>query len=116
MLHSHPQWYQNTVDNDLFSWGDALVSTISGKIYLTTPHGEVYALEGKDGKKMIVPGYIRDEMVRVKNIAWKYGIRPDQVLSLWGTLFSDDFLNWYNEAGRGYNFGNYNVKTYDTRR
>ena len=48
VLHSHPN--DRKTDNDQFSWGDA-----SGKIYLTTPHGHVYALDKGDGCGLIVP-------------------------------------------------------------
>ena len=48
MLHSHPSRRDPSEDNDNFSRGDGLVSAISGRIYLTTPHGELYALDRKD--------------------------------------------------------------------
>ncbi len=43
MLHSHP--YCKGHENYQFSWGDAAVALLSGRIWLTAPNGTVYALE-----------------------------------------------------------------------
>ena len=63
LLHSHPQWKKSSKDNDLFSPGDAVVSVLSGKIYLTTPHGNVYALSQEDAKTVIDTGLDWDKTV-----------------------------------------------------
>ena len=55
LLHSHPQRW-NGEDNDEFSLGDGLVAAISGKIYLTTPEGNLYALSRRDAWKPIILG------------------------------------------------------------
>ena len=54
MLQAHPN--DRTEDNDNFSWGDGLVSAISGRIYLTTPEGNLYALSRRDAWKPIILG------------------------------------------------------------
>ena len=61
LLHSHPN--DRTEDNDNFSWGDGLVSAISGRIYLSTPGGELYAPDRKDAWKVIPTGFAHDALV-----------------------------------------------------
>ncbi|MBQ6692054.1 MAG: hypothetical protein IJN00_01855, partial [Clostridia bacterium] len=70
MLHSHPQRW-NGEDNDEFSWGDGLVSAISGRIYLSTPDGELYAPDRRDCWKVIPAGFVRDAPVSQMNNARK---------------------------------------------
>ena len=115
MLHSHPQWKKSRKDNDLFSPGDAVVSVLSGKIYLTTPHGNLYALEKEDGKGLILPGIIREQMVKEENRADAIGIPPQLLLSLWGLLYSKNYINRHDAKSKGTNFEQFDVKTYDTR-
>lgn len=85
LLHSHPN--DRTEDNDNFSWGDGLVAAISGKIYLTTPHGNVYALSQEDAKTVIDTGLDWDKTVFAQNkkpllkALW-YGINPTDAFLL----------------------------------
>ena len=117
MLHSHPQWKENREDNDEFSPGDAIVSVLSGKIYLTTPHGEVYALEGKDGKALILPGMKRERMVKKgKKLGTDEGDRGRWPVSVWSAWADGGLIDQQNEQSKGSNFTKFAVKTYDTRR
>jgi hypothetical protein len=69
LLHSHPD--NRSIDNDGFSAGDALVATVSGKIYLTTPYGNVYALDKWHGALMLLPSGFRELMVLENNYSKK---------------------------------------------
>ena len=74
MLHSHPN--DRTEDNDNFSRGDGLVSAISGRIYLSTPGGELYAPDWDDSRKVIISGLDYEKThyanygSKVGNILW----------------------------------------------
>ena len=74
LLHSHPQWKKSRKDNDLFSPGDAVVSVLSGKIYLTTPHGEVYALDRKKAWLPLVSGVLAEGPYWINQLAQKLNI------------------------------------------
>ena len=117
LLHSHPQWYGNKRDNDQYSWGDSLVSVLSGKIYLTTPHGEVYALEREDGKELIWPGMKRERMVKKgKKLGTDEGDRGRWPVSVWSAWADGGLIDQQDERSKGSNFTKFAVKTYDTRR
>jgi len=111
MLHSHPQWYNNTQDNDQFSWGDSLVAALSGKIYLTTPHGEVYALEREDGKELIGPGMKRERIVKKKKRTEKERY-PDWLKK----AEEENFVDNHDAKSKGRNYVTFDVKSYDTRK
>ncbi|MBE5784863.1 MAG: hypothetical protein E7330_03605 [Clostridiales bacterium] len=137
MLHSHPQWKENREDNDLFSPGDAIVSVLSGKIYLTTPHGNLYALEKEDGKGLILSGVARDLIVTRDNLTrsiseWgKSKLSEDAIHALqvaypWPFLGEylynkitkpamDTFVKENDSVSAGRNFQTFNAKSYDTR-
>ena len=58
MLHSHP--YCKGHENYHFSWGDAAVALLSGKIWLTAPNGTVYAHEKGKAMKALGASLFRD--------------------------------------------------------
>ena len=132
LLHSHPQWKKSRKDNDLFSPGDAVVSVLSGKIYLTTPHGEVYALDKKEGKKIIVPGILRDSIVFHHNLVDMIKSLPKNELTALKVAFplqflseylyekavkpiNDRFVSDHDAVSSGRNFQTFDANTYDTR-
>ena len=137
MLHSHPQWDGNSTDSDRFSYGNSLVAVLSGKIYLTTPHGNLYALGKEDGKGLILPGVARELIVSRDNLAdsiseWgksklsEDAIRALQVAYPWPFLGEylynkitkpamDTFVKENDSVSAGRNFQTFNAKSYDTR-
>lgn len=117
MLHSHPQWDGNSTDNDRFSYGDSLVAVLSGKIYLTTPHGEVYALDREDGRKLINSVKKRNRINRIDKRMDKRGVpdleRPDWVVD---GVAPGGYVDQHNAWARGSNFITFDTETYDTRK
>ena len=114
MLHSHPSRSNPANDNDEFSWGDGLVSAISGKIYLSTPGGELYALDRKDAWKVIPTGFIRDQMVIANKNANNVGI-PRYLWNLWGALYNEPFIDTHDEAVSGYHYKTFDANSYNAR-
>lgn len=115
MLHSHPS-RANGEDNDEFSLGDAIVSVVSGRIYLTTPEGYVYALDRKDGWKLIVPGYKRE---RVNAADWQlyYGSVTEEELPKWIVeALAEDYVAKQDAKSKGSNFVTFDINTYNTRK
>jgi len=117
MLHSHPQRW-NGEDNDEFSLGDGLVAAISGKIYLTTPHGEVYALTRKDAPMVITGNFDWNKTYQAK-----YG--DPRKNKLWTKLKPEEaqyyqLLDYGEEWEKmrrtipGYNYETFDIKTYNT--
>ncbi|MBQ7113402.1 MAG: hypothetical protein IJO10_04105 [Clostridia bacterium] len=115
MLHSHPS-RANGEDNDEFSLGDAIVSVVSRRIYLTTPEGYVYALDRKDGWKLIVPGYKRE---RVNAADWQlyYGSVTEEELPKWIVeALAEDYVAKQDAKSKGSNFVTFDINTYNTRK
>ena len=119
MLHSHPSRSNPANNNDEFSWGDGLVAAVSGKIYLTTPHGNVYALSQEDAKTVIDTGLDWDKTVFAQKkkpllkALW-YGFNPTDA-------FYYNVLADYDEHGKkavqtlpGYNYETFDAKPYNT--
>ena len=65
MLHSHP--YCKGHENYQFSWGDAAVALLSGRICLTAPNGTVYALERGRAVEAFGASLFRDTAFGEKN-------------------------------------------------
>ena len=110
VLHSHPN--DRKTDNDQFSWGDALVSVLSGKIYLTTPHGHVYALDKGDGRGLIVPAMLRDFAVRRSNQLQNEGVLKNDYPALL-RFYLDTIYPEHQAFLSGSNFETIDAKTYD---
>jgi hypothetical protein len=78
ILHSHPsrESHDGKYDNNQeFSWGDAVAAAISGKIWLTTQDGSMYALDRERAMPIIWPGLIRDAAVRYSNDLHAKGVK-----------------------------------------
>ena len=112
MLHAHPN--DRKTDNDQFSWGDGLVAAASGKIYLTTPHGNVYALDRLDGSKVVLPGMLRETMLASSKAARKLGV-SDYLWNPLLRLYMDYAIDKHDEWVRGSNFETVEAKTYNVK-
>ena len=112
MLHAHPN--DRKTDNDQFSWGDGLVAAASGKIYLTTPNGNVYALDRLDGSKIVLPGMLRETMLASSKAARKLGVSDYLWNPLLG-LYMDYAIDKHDEWVRGSNFETVEAKTYNVK-
>ena len=108
ILHSHPSYgsgesYNN---NDNFSWGDGLAAMLSGKIWLTTQDGTMYALDEADTGVVIPAGIMWDALV------WLMGTpAAGFVENYWNNTRGG--LKAVSEAGR---YGTIEVVAYDASR
>lgn len=112
LLHSHPD--NRSIDNDGFSAGDALVATVSGKIYLTTPYGNVYVLDKWHGALMLLPSGFRELMVLENNYLRSNSI-PESEWPVGLKWYMDNVLAEYDKKTRGGNFETIPANTYDVR-
>ena len=105
ILHSHPSYGNGSTynNNDNFSWGDGLAAKLSGKIWLTTQDGTMYALDGTDTEDVISAGLIWDILVGLKKIA-----SSKIVDDYWKATYAT--LEALSEASR---FETLNVTAYD---
>ena len=115
MLHSHPKRW-NGEDNDEFSLGDGLVAAISGKIYLTTPEGNIYALNWWDAWKPIILGIDYNKTYNAQ-----YGTPIQKAMnrfmngSLWPYYALRDYQKlkeWNFAETSGPNFETFNANSY----
>ncbi|MBQ7113400.1 MAG: hypothetical protein IJO10_04095 [Clostridia bacterium] len=119
MLHSHPSRRDPSDDNDEFSWGDGLVAAVSGKIYLTTPHGNVYALSQEDAKTVIDTGLDWDKTVFAQKkkpllkALW-YGLNPTDAFYYNVLADYDEHRKKAAQTLPGYNYETFDAKTYNT--
>ena len=109
ILHSHPSYgsgesYNN---NDNFSWGDGLAAMLSGKIWLTTQDGTMYALDDESAKPIILPAFVRDLIVDYRNRIWEMGKQPPN--------WTGDYVRWSDRKSEGENFETLSPKSYDAR-
>ena len=112
VLHSHPN--DRSEDNDQFSLGDAFVAAVSGKIFLTTPYGHVYALGRTDGSAMIFPAALREIAVNKWNKLSNRNVSKSDYPS-WLKLYLDYVYPGYEAYSRGSSFTTVDAKTYDAR-
>ncbi|MDD5917633.1 MAG: hypothetical protein PUD73_00835 [bacterium] len=115
ILHSHPSRKDSNGEydnNEEFSWGDALVATISGKIWLTTQDGSMYALNRDKADPLILSGLIRDVAVLYSNYLISQGVGwndyPQWLKVYWPKIQQHD------AAANGRNFETVNARAYGT--
>ena len=95
--------------------GGGLAAPLSGKIYLTTPHRNLYALDRNDSWKIIPAGFVREQMVVANRNANRVGI-PRYLWNLWGALYNKSFIDAHDEAASGYNYETFDANSYNTRK
>ena len=108
ILHSHPG--RGTDNNSEFSAGDGLVAAISGKIWLTTEDGSMYALDRGQGLPIILPGAVRDGIVMFQKAL-------NDLKIPWPSWLTDRqaFVQQHDARTNGANFEVIGAKSYDAR-